>query len=148
MLQIENYYPIDIPELKRRWDEVFGELDVSWHRLQMDYVLKTLNDTRIDPTLLRHLLNTLPWIAIVMLDTMKKEKEAKMKNINQKQFVLGQKVLFIDHRDLTNKHQGIVVEILESDTYLVEFKIHTNNTFNPVVSKTRACFSFDLYYAG
>lgn len=74
LLKIEQFYPIDIEAVKKRWQEVMDVVNVQWHVQDIDGLLEHVNNTAHSPVMRKFYLNLVPASVISVMIQLKKEK--------------------------------------------------------------------------
>jgi|GEM_PF-6529269 len=71
LLDLKDYYPIDVKAAKAKWDELMNVPNNTWADMNVDRHLKIINDPDFPGTLRVIKLNTLPALLIRILDLQK-----------------------------------------------------------------------------
>lgn len=71
LLELENYVPINIPEVKKRWDDIVNIPNCLWDDIELD--LRVINNDDLPYTLRLTKLNGLPWVLVQILNLMKND---------------------------------------------------------------------------
>lgn len=67
MLQLSDFYPIEIEKVKKRWDEIMNIPNDSWNQLEVEKNIRLINNTGLPHTLRVVQLNLLPALIIEII---------------------------------------------------------------------------------
>ena len=67
MLELKNFYPINLEEVKKRWNEIMNIPNTAWEDLEVERNIRLINNTNAPHTLRTVQLNLLPALVIEII---------------------------------------------------------------------------------